>query len=315
MKITVVVNTYPRLKRDSDLIRCLDSIFAQSYKDFSVVVVENFENTSEVCKVTNNYSADKLLVICDAKKRLSYLFNVGWCVAKTEFVAFLADDAEACDGWLENIVKELKQNPEVGVATGPLPSQCYPVGEMHRLYLASQRNWFLRLAAWPYLTWVCEGNILKPGYLFESGAYSLGTALSESVTFDRQEIDLATTTSMGMRRDLLKKLGGFDERFNFNHADGDLFIRVTHAGYKIIFNPKICAKHYLRLGPSRNAYFIGKDTGLFYRKNIRPKSVHGLGGALLNVGVLNLYWVYSAIRLRDVRQLRGIVGFFEGLLG
>ena len=42
-----------------------------------------------------------------------------------------------------------------------------------------------------------EGKALKPGNLFESGAYSLGAAIPEAKEYERQEIDLATTSTMG----------------------------------------------------------------------------------------------------------------------
>ncbi len=312
--VTVIINTYPRNGRREDLERALNSITNQNYKDFKILIIENFADDSKIKDIFSEYPDDNLRVICDPKKRLSYLFNLGWKNADTELLGYLADDAEADKTWLEGIVAELNGDEKIGVITGPLPSQCYPVGEMHRLYLASQKNLVMKIIAWPYLNIVAEGNILKPGYFFESGAYSLGTALPEAVNFDRQEIDLATTTSMGTRRSIIEKIGGFDERFNFNHADGDLFIRVKAAGFKIIFSPLVSAKHFMRLGPSRNAYFIGKDTGMFYRKDVRPKSLRGWIGAIINIKVLNLYWVYSALRLRDLSQLRGISGFFEGFI-
>ncbi len=312
--VTVIINTYPRNGRREDLERALNSITNQNYKDFKILIIENFADDSKIKDIVSEYPDDNLRVICDPKKRLSYLFNLGWKNADTELLGYLADDAEADKTWLEGIVAELNGDEKIGVITGPLPSQCYPVGEMHRLYLASQKNLVMKIIAWPYLNIVAEGNILKPGYFFESGAYSLGTALPEAVNFDRQEIDLATTTSMGTRRSIIEKIGGFDERFNFNHADGDLFIRVKAAGFKIIFSPLVSAKHFMRLGPSRNAYFIGKDTGMFYRKDVRPKSLRGWIGAIINIKVLNLYWVYSALRLRDLSQLRGISGFFEGFI-
>jgi GT2 family glycosyltransferase len=117
---------------------------------------------------------------------------------------------------------------------------------------------------------------------------------------------------MGTRKSVLEEVGGFDTRFNFNHADGDLFIRIKEAGYKIVFNPKIVSVHNLRMGPSRNAYIIGLDTGTFYKKHIRPKSYRGIVGAVLNICFLNCYWIYNAFRIKKAKQLKGIYGFLKG---
>jgi len=314
-KFTIIINTYPNKTRDEDLKKCLTLVFAQTYQDFEVLVVENFSELDQVQKLLADFNQykERISIINDSTKRLSYLFNLGWKNAKTELLAFLADDAEADPGWLENIDLEMKSDPKTAIVSGPVISQCYPASEMHRLYLLSRKNAIFKLFSWPYLHFTAEDNILKPGNLFESGAYSIGTALKEALTFKRQEIDLATTTSMGIRKSVLEELKGFDENFSFNHADGDLFIRTKKLMYKIIFNPNVIVYHNVRIGPSRNAYIIGEDTGKFYRKDIRPKTLSGWVGALLNMGVLNSYWLYNFMRTGDVKQLKGISGFFKGL--
>jgi glycosyltransferase involved in cell wall biosynthesis/GT2 family glycosyltransferase len=314
-KFTVIVNTYPNPTRDEDLRKCLSSLINQTYQDFDILVVENFQDRSEIEKVLIKFDQfkNKITVITNPTKKLSFLFNLGWKSTKNEYLAFLADDAEAEPVWLENIYIELEKDPKTAVVSGPVISACYPTCEMHRIYLLSQKNMLFKLLAWPYLHFATEGKIQKPGNLFESGAYSFGASLEESKTFERQEIDLATTTSMGIKRSVLEGIGGFDENFSFNHADGDLFIRIKKQGYKIIFNPKVVAHHNVRIGPSRNAYIIGEDTGKFYRKDIRPKTLRGWVGAILNIKILNLYWIYNFLRTGDPKQLKGISGFINGL--
>ena len=311
---TFVINTYPSKKRKKELTKCLDSIFAQTYKDISVLVVENYETDKKILPIINNYKRKKrdINFIIDPTKRLSRLFDIGWRNARTEHLAYVADDVELEKDWLINIDSELTKSRKIGVVTGPIISSIFPASEMHRLYLLSQKSLLTRILTWPYFYFSMEQKPLAPGNLFESGAYSLGAALEEARDFEKQEIDLATTSSMGLKKSVLEKINGFDQRFNFNHADGDLFIRIKAAGYKIIFNPKAVSHHHLRFGPSRNAYIIGVDTGMYYRKHVRPKSARGIIGALINVFVLNAYWVYNAIRTEDLNQLKGVSGFFEG---
>jgi len=315
-KYTLIINTYPSDGRKKELSRTLDSIFNQTYKDFKVLIVENYKSKEKIKEVTKKFEskAQKLRVINDPKKKLSYLFDIGWRNVDTELVAYVADDVELEPEWLGSVHRELMSDKKIGVVTGPILSSCFPAGEMHRLYLASQKNIFLRILAAPYLYFAMEGKVLFPGNLFESGAYSLGAAIPEARDFPRQEIDLATTSSMGTRRSILEEIDGFDQRFNFNHADGDLFIRIKKAGYKIIFTPKSVSHHHLRLGPSRNAYIIGLDTGSYYKKHVRPKSLRGFIGAILNVTMLNVYWIYNAFRTKDTKQLKGISGFFQGFV-
>lgn len=314
--IGVVINTYPHKNRKTDLQRCLNSLAKQSYDNFVVTIIENYKNKKLVKKIVAKYkSMLRINVFNSPAKKLSSLFNLGWKKTKTKYLAYLADDAEAGNDWLKNINKELNRSVKIAACSGPIISTCYPAGEMHRLYLLSQSNIIYKILTWPYMHFAMEGKILSPGKLLESGAYTLGASLKRSKKYPRKNIDLLTTSSMGIKRKVLKKVKGFNENYKFNHADGDLFIRIKKAGYKLIFNPKIVAKHFLSMGPSRNAYFIGRDTGRFYKDHIRVKTLSGLIGMILNVSVLNLYWIYSSVTQKSLKPLSGIFGFVLGVTG
>lgn len=307
MKISVFVLTR---ERPTDLKKCLDSILKQTKKAEEIVVVNNGsdETTAKLLKKYN------VKVVDDSLQRLSHLFDVGWKNCRNEIIAFCADDTTADKKWLENIEKVFQRHPTAGVVHGPTISTCYPAGEMHRLWLLSQSNWLIKIITWPYFYFVYENEkILLPGKLFQSGAYSLGAGLKESKKYPEQEIDLATTTNMGIKKATLKKIKGFDQDFCFNHADGDLFVRIKKAGYKIIFNPEIIIHHHVRPGPSRAPFFIGRDTAYFLLKDIRPKTLRGWIGYFSNILFLNSYWFYAAIRNRQFKQLTGISGFFKGI--
>ena len=314
--IGVVINTYPHKNRKTDLQRCLNSLAKQSYDNFVITVIENHKNKRLIKKIVAKYKSRlKIHIYSSPAKKLSSLFNLGWKKTKNKYLAYLADDAEAGNDWLKNINKELNKSANIAACSGPIISTCFPAGEMHRLYLLSQSNLIYKILAWPYLHFAMEDKILAPGKLLESGAYTLGASLKRSKKYPRKNIDLLTTSSMGIKRKVLKKVKGFNENYKFNHADGDLFIRIKKAGYKLIFNPKIVAKHYLALGPSRNAYYIGRDTGRFYKDHIRVKSLSGLIGMILNITVLNLYWIYSSVSQKSLKPLSGIFGFIFGVTG
>lgn len=314
-KYTIIINTYPGKERPEQITMLLDSLFAQKYKNFEILIVENYKDQKKLKPLLRKYKNQKqnINVINHPIKKLSYLFDIGWRNAQTEHLAYIADDVVAEPEWLLELDKELTKSKKTAVVTGPLISTFYPVGEMHRLYLISQKNLLFKILTWPYLHFAMEDDVLKPANLFESGAFSLGQGLPESRNFKRQKVDLATTTAMGIKRSVLKQVDGFDYRFNFNHADGDLFIRIRKLGFNIIFNPKMVAHHHVRIGLTRNAYIMGIDTGMYYRKHVRPSSFGGKLGALLNILVFNSYWVYNFIRSKDKSQLNGIYGFIKGL--
>lgn len=303
-KICVIVFT---CDRDQDLKRCMDSVFNQSYKDFAVLVIDNGDSSSD--EILKNYN---LKIIKDKTKRLSYLFNLGWKSADQELLLYLADDVTLSPEWLKEAVATSGRHPEAAVITGPLISPFEYTGEMHSLYVKARKNSLFRIAADLYDRFILEGKIFEPCVLCESGSYTLGQGFIPHFNEER-EVDLATTSSMLIRRSAIEKIGGFDEHFIFNHADGDLFVRLKRQGYRIIYNPAIQGTHYVRMGPSRYPYYIGRDTAYFYMKDIRPQSLKGFFVILANILVLNLYWVYKTIESRNAGYLRGISGFFRGV--
>jgi GT2 family glycosyltransferase len=303
--VDVVVNTK---NRDGDLGRCVASLRAQRGAIARIIIVDNGHSTV----------AEKLadrLVRSDAT-RLSALFNLGWRATSSDIIGFLADDAEAEPQWLESIIHDLSRYPQAAAVSGPVISMGPIAGEMHRLHLLGESRWWLRPFTRLYENFVLEGKLFEPGHLCESGAYTLGAALERSRHLPGpRDIDLLTTTSMGVRRHVLEALNGFDEEFHFNHADGDFFVRAKQAGHKLLFDPQVVAHHHVRLGPSRAPFHIGRDTARFLRLRIHPKSWRGWVGFWVNIGVLNLYWLWTAINLRSRLPLEGIRGFAQGWRG
>jgi len=301
-RVTVVIFT---CDRPEDLTRCLDSVLAQTYRDYQILIVNNGESIDGIT------SGKPVRVINDRTKKLSYLFNLGWRNCSSELIAYLADDTQVSGSWLKEGLSSLSAGALVAVATGPLVSPYEFTGQMHKLYSGAKKSALLRPFAQFYHSFILEGKTFEPCVLCQSGSYTLGQGFEPDFDCER-EVDLATTSSMIIRRPALEKIGGFDENFYFNHADGDLFIRLKKSGYRIIYNPRMRAVHFNRMGPSRHAFIIGRDTAFFYLKDIRPKSLRGVVAALCNIFILNAYWVISSVASCDIRRLGGITGFIKG---
>lgn len=304
-QVSIIINTCNRVQ---DLKRCLDSLRAQTHKNFETIVIDN-NSTDGTSNLLRQYSVK---VVRNSTKKLSYLFNLGWHNASGDILAYIADDVEADPEWLENIIGTFNKFPKAAAVSGPIIST--QKQEMHLLYEQARKSSSLRPLLWLYERVIMENKLFEPGRLCQSGAYSMGAGLPRSMNLKGPiEVDLLTTSSMGIRKKVLQELAGFDENFYFNHADGDLFVRLKKQGYRLIFNPEIKALHYARPGPSRFPYYMGRDTAYFFMKDIRPKSLSGWGCFLLNIIFFNGYWFYKAIQIRDIKQLNGFFGFLCGI--
>lgn len=310
--VSVIVNT---VDRPEDLKRCLGAVFSQTYKNFEVVVVNNGKE-GETRRLLKTFEKEnnKLKVVEDKTKKLSYLFNVGWKNAskESEIFAYCADDTEPKKDWLQNIVTYLTENPDSAVS-GPTLATTNPPGEMFALYTMMKKNFILRAILRIYEYFVMEDKTFEPGHWPESGAFTMGAGIPLPHIKSPIEIDLLTSGNMGVTRDAMEKVGGFDENFLFNHADGDLFIRLKRAGYKMIFHPEVTVAHHMRFGPTRFPEIMGRDTAFYYLKDVRPKTLRGWIGAIMNLTVFLTYWVFKAFQQKNLNQLKGISGFIYGI--
>ena len=103
--VSVVMPTY---KRSDMLIRAIDSVFAQSYKNIELILVnDNDPNdffTAELKKRIKDYREDDRFhfIIQDKHVNGAVARNVGIKKAKGEYIAFLDDD----DWWENNKIEE-----------------------------------------------------------------------------------------------------------------------------------------------------------------------------------------------------------------
>lgn len=114
---SVVVVAY---RTGTALLACLDSLFAQAFAPFEVIVVDNGGN--EV--VLDRLAAYPLLLVRLAANRgPSHARNVGLGYARADIVCFLDDDAVADPRWLQAHVEAQAQAGVVAVRGKVVPAR------------------------------------------------------------------------------------------------------------------------------------------------------------------------------------------------
>jgi GT2 family glycosyltransferase len=305
VRVSIVVVTRNRCY---DLARCLSSLEEQTYSWSEILVVDN-DSSDDTQSILNKFP---VRILRSPIRNLAYLFNLGYQSAAGDVVAYIADDAEAEPTWLGNLVEILNKSPAVAGVGGPTITTT--TQEMHDLYNVAIDSLLLRGVVRIYAVVVMQNKLFWPGFLSDSGAYSMGSSLRDSLKLPQPiEVDLLTTTAMAVRKKSIEKIGGFDENFRFNHADGDLFVRLKASGQSLVFNPRAVVWHHVRMGSSREIYNIARDTAYFIMKDIRPHSMGAIVRLGLNVIYLNGYWLYKFRVTKDSRYLKGITAFVGGI--
>jgi glycosyltransferase involved in cell wall biosynthesis len=179
------------------LKECLDSIFAQTYQDFEVIVVDD-GSTDETPQVAATYG-DRIRYIRKEHSGFvpTYMHAHSLCVG--EYVTYFGDDDVLGPTFLERGVAILESDPSLG----KFCSDCYMIdGESKRIgtstYLAEHKR--------------------PSGRVSQEDLFIYGCFVHGGIN----------------RRSVLEKIGDYDR--SLTHAvDYDLYLRMTGAGYDIYY--------------------------------------------------------------------------------
>ncbi|KXK08369.1 MAG: glycosyltransferase [Candidatus Dojkabacteria bacterium] len=257
MKISVVINT---LNRPEQVSLCLESLRLQTYKDFEVIVVDQSRNrrTKEVCKPYN-------LKYYRIKKRnnLSISRNFGINMAAGEIVAFIDDDAQAKEDWIERISNHFLQDDKPGFIAGRV------------IDVSDSEN---------------------PVTQFQNGivsafGYSEDIRPTDEKRYQRGHAGWYVRpmgANMVFQKKSLEKIGGFDEFYEYIHDETDVAVRVIKSGDYGLYDDSLIVYHNPALGRNRkrkrfstNWYALTKNNIYFALKN---------GSGILPLRVLRSFW-------------------------
>ena len=112
LRISVVICLYNR----ADVIRgCLESLAAQEFRDFEVIVVDN--NSTDASAVLVRGFAEKdarFRLVTEMNQGVAFCRNRGWREASGEFIAYMDDDGRAMPDWLSVMNRIImEQNPDI----------------------------------------------------------------------------------------------------------------------------------------------------------------------------------------------------------
>jgi GT2 family glycosyltransferase len=210
----------------------LDSVFAQTYPHFEVIVVNDGSPDTEQFETAIAPYAKRIVYLKQANRGPSVARNAGVLRAQGEFIAFLDSD----DTWL-------------------------PV------YLEQQLQALGHGAGYDFI--YCDAMLLledKPsGQTFMQGSASRGPVTFDSLLSLDCIVILSCTV---VRREVLVKAGLFDERF-WHCEDFDLWLRTAFAGARMTFQREVLACHRLRKGSlSASAQSMREARKQVYEKTI-----------------------------------------------
>ncbi len=211
-KISVVI---PNWNGAHWLAPCLDSLKAQSFRDFRVYVVDNASQDGSRELLGREYPWVRLI---RNSSNLGFAggMNAGIRQAEGELIAALNNDTVTDPGWLAALAEAMDAHPEAGLGASRI------LDFADRTLIDSFGDGFL--------PW---------GLSFKVGAGCPDTGDPLPVT----KVQSACAAASVYRAEMLRRIGSFDEDFFAYMEDIDLGLRAQSAGYECIFIPRARVYH------------------------------------------------------------------------
>lgn len=226
------------------LTDCLHSVYSQKGTDFEVWVVDNASSDGSCDMVKKNFPQVHLL---ENQENFGFAKanNLALRHAQGKFLFLLNSDTMLKGQPLAKISRFLKDHPQAGVVgvrvLNPDGTPQRSVGKFYNLI-----NAFLMLVG---------GE--RMGFLRRSPS-------------EIKEADWVSGAAFVVRKEILEKVGLFDENVFMYMEEVEWCYRIKKAGFKILFYPEAEIVHYVRGSSSKSEAIWGIYRGLiyFYQKHM-----------------------------------------------
>jgi len=224
-----------------------------------VIVVDNASADGSAELVASRFPSARLIRNPD-NRGFGRACNQALALARGDAVLFLNPDAEPCAEALTQLVEFLEARRDVG-AVGPLLLTASGEPGLTYGYFPS-----IATALLPLLHPLAR---LLPG---APDLHALGVVPAKlPLDAPSRDVDYLCGAAIVVRRDLLVRLGGFDERFFLYFEETDLCRRIHTAGFRVVLLPAARALHReggsreKRSGPALRDYY--RSLNLYLRKH------------------------------------------------
>lgn len=224
--ITVVICTR---ERPGALARCLDSLLAQDYPDFRILVVDNAPATEATAEVVRSAARrGRVQYVREMKAGLSFARNAAVRAAPGEILAWIDDDEYADVHWLAEVARALADHPDADVVSGVIvPAELETQAQL----------WFEQF-----------GGHSK-GRGFRADKFSPATAHRQSPLYPLPPF--GTGANMTFRPGVIERIGGWDTALGagtpaMGSEDTLAFTQVLVGGGTIVYQPTAVTHHYHR---------------------------------------------------------------------
>ena len=250
-KVSIIIPAY---NREEILMECLESVHSILYDNYEVLVVDDNSENPIAGYIRPRFN--KAIVIRNNKRKgPAYCKNKGILKSAGELLWFLDSDSliqnKDC---LSSMVSILSKEPKIGCIGGEL---------------------------------LCEGS----EYLVRQDGRKIIFNQATEHLFRLKRVNSLTTANLLTRKELLRRIGGFDNNYFYMSEDTDICFKIRSLGYEIVLDASSLILH--RYSPdSRQSNLF-----LFFRNGIRC--------ALINSGAVRAFLIEPFSLLKNIIRTLG----------
>ena len=201
-------------------IPCVESLHAQSYANLETIVVDNGSSDDSCSRLREKFGGSIRFVPLDKNLGFTGGNNVGIDLALkggASYVLVLNNDTIADARLVEELVALAESDKGIGVVTG-------------KIFYFDRRD----------LLWFA-GGVIRRGFLEfkHRGLLKKDTGEFDTICESR----FVTGCCMLVRREVFERVGVFDNRFFIYSEDADFSLRVSGAGFRLMYTPRAVLWH------------------------------------------------------------------------
>ncbi|MCV3214145.1 glycosyltransferase [Plectonema radiosum NIES-515] len=231
-QISAIICTH---NRDTYLGAAIDSLLMQEFAaGFEVVVVDN-NSSDRTCEVVKQRLSDpRLKYVFEPVLGLSVARNTGAKESRGEIIAYLDDDAVACDRWLQILCSAYENNSYIAIAGGKVTLLWSPG--------IQQPQW------------------LSPGLASNLGAYDLG----DTIVYIEQPGLTPRGLNYSIRRSFLNEIGGFDPHLGrvgknlLSNEELQMTEFALQRGWQVAYLPDALVAHNVAPERLNRSWFLNR---------------------------------------------------------
>jgi len=276
MKIPIIILNWNGIE---DTLECMESIFAQTYTDYIVYLLDNGSEGDDVTILKGKYGTNPKVQLVLEPKNHGFTLGNNLILEEYilpnpdyEYVILLNNDTTVSDNWLENLLRSAQTHHADMIA-------CKMVNYYDRKRMDNAGHKMLNTA-----------EVIPLGY-------------AESVEeWNTPHENMGACAGAALYSvPMLCDIGIFDEYFNTGYEDAELGIRANILGYRSIFEPTAIVYHKESQSVSKimnYEYLLKIQLNIFYSYfKLMPM-------AALVINLPSLMFKYFSILIIDVLFIR-----------